>query len=91
MSRPPATAVVTESSSQGALPGQAVLYPAYPNPFNPTVQIRFVLPERMAVRLEVFDILGQRVDVVVNEMLDAGSHAVRLTEPIWRAGSISRV
>ena len=31
----------------------------------------------MAVRLEVFDILGQRLDVVVNEVLDGGSHAVR--------------
>ena len=77
VSRPPATAVSAESSSQGALPGQPILYPPYPNPFNPTVQIRFVLPGRMAVRLEVFDILGQRVDVVVDEVLDAGSHAVR--------------
>ena len=32
---------------------------------------------RMAVQLEVFDILGQRVDVMVNEVLDAGSHTVR--------------
>ena len=77
VSRPPATAVGAESRQEGALPYQAVLYPPYPNPFNPTVQIRFVLPGRMAVRLEVFDILGQRVDVVVNEMLDGGSHAVR--------------
>ena len=77
VSRPPATSVGAESSSQVPLPSQPVLYPPYPNPFNPTVQIRFVLPGRMAVRLEVFDILGQRVDVVVNEALDAGSHAVR--------------
>ena len=77
VSRPPATGVEAESHQERALPGQAVLYPPYPNPFNPTVQIRFVLPGRMAVRLEVFDILGQRVDVVVNEVLDAGSHAVR--------------
>ena len=77
VSRPPATAVEAESHQERALPGQAVLYPPYPNPFNPTVQLRFVLPGRMAVRLEVFDILGQRVDVVVNEVLDVGSHAVR--------------
>ena len=77
VSYPLATAVGAESSSQVPLPSQPVLYPPYPNPFNPTVQIRFVLPGRMAVRLEVFDILGQRVDVVVNEALDAGSHAVR--------------
>ncbi len=77
VSRPPATAVSAESSSQGRRPDRAVLYPPYPNPFNPTVQLRFVLPGRMAVRLEVFDILGQRVGVVVDEVLDGGNHAVR--------------
>ena len=68
------TAVVAESSLQGPLPARAVLYPPYPNPFNSLAHIRFAVPERTVVRLEVFDILGQRVDVVVNEVLDAGSH-----------------
>ena len=77
VSRPPITTKMAVSGPQGPLPSPAVLHPPYPNPFNPTVQIRFVLPGRMAVRLEVFDLLGQRVDVVVNETLDAGSHAVR--------------
>ena len=77
VSRPPGTAK-TAKPRLGPLPDDpAILYPPYPNPFNPTAQIRFVLPGRMAVQLEVFDILGQRVDVVVNEVLDAGSHAVR--------------
>ena len=77
VSRPPATSVAAESRRERVLPSQPVLYPPYPNPFNPTVQLRFVLPGRMAVRLEVFDILGQRVDVMVNEVLDTGSHVVR--------------
>ena len=76
MSRPTGTAKAAKPRL-GSLPGPAVLYPPYPNPFNPTVQIRFVLPGRMAVRLEIFDLLGQRLDVVVDEVLDAGSHAMR--------------
>ena len=68
------TAVVTKSSQKGPLPARAVLYPPYPNPFNPMTQIRFAVPGHTVVRLEVFDILGQRVDVAVNEVLDAGSH-----------------
>ena len=68
------TAVAAGSSTQGPLPTRAVLYPPYPNPFNPMTQIRFAVPGLTMVRLEVFDILGQRVDVVVNEVLDAGSH-----------------
>ena len=76
MSRPTGTAKAAKSRIEPLL-GPAVLYPPYPNPFNPMAQIRFVLPGRMAVRLEIFDLLGQRLDVVVDEVLDAGSHAVR--------------
>ncbi len=77
VSRPPATVVAPESRREGVLPGRAVLHPPYPNPFNPTAQIRFVLGGRTAVRLEVFDILGQRVDALIDEVLESGSHAVR--------------
>ena len=67
-------AVAAGSSTQGPLPARAVLHPPYPNPFNSLAHIRFAVPGRTVVRLEVFDILGQRVDVVVDEVLDAGSH-----------------
>ena len=69
------TALSVGSSPQGPLPAQAVLHPPYPNPFNPMVQIRFSVPGRMAVRVEVFDVLGQRVAVLVDEVLEAGRHA----------------
>jgi hypothetical protein len=48
----------------------------YPNPFNPTTSIRFRLPESGNVRLEVFDVLGKRVAVLVNEHMQAGSYQV---------------
>ena len=67
-------AVAAGSSTQGPLPARAVLHPPYPNPFNSLAHIRFAVPGRTVVRLEVFDILGQRVAVVVNEVLDAGRH-----------------
>ena len=71
---PSGIAVAAGSSPQGPLPARAVLHPPYPNPFNSLAHIRFAVPGRTVVRLEVFDILGQRVAVVVNEVLDAGSH-----------------
>ena len=45
-----------------------------PNPFNPETQIVFDLPEQGQVRLEIFDILGQKVRTVVNEELPVGRY-----------------
>ena len=48
----------------------------YPNPFNPVTTIRYELPVNSNVRLEVFDILGRRVAVLVDGMIEAGVHEV---------------
>ena len=85
VSRPSATAKAAKSRL-GSLPGPPTLYPPYPNPFNPTVQLRFVLPGRMAVRLEVFDILGQRVTSWSTRCWKPEATRCGLTEMIWRVG-----
>ena len=48
----------------------------YPNPFNPTTNIKFTLPETIDVRLEVYNIAGQRVATLVNTQMNAGEHVV---------------
>ncbi|MCH8557193.1 MAG: DUF4397 domain-containing protein [Balneolia bacterium] len=48
----------------------------YPNPFNPTTNITYTLPESGNVTLEVFNLQGQRVAVLVNGTQNAGSHTV---------------
>jgi len=50
----------------------------YPNPFNPTTIIRFSVSvgTRHGVSLQVFDVLGREVALLVNGNLEAGEHAV---------------
>lgn len=52
---------------------------ASPNPFNPTTTIRFSLPTEQAVQLSVYDVLGRRVAVLVNDVRTAGEHTVVLS------------
>jgi hypothetical protein len=60
----------------GALPRRFQLHQNYPNPFNPTTAISFELPVAQNTRLEVFNVLGQRVSVLVDQWLPAGSHTI---------------
>ncbi|MCB2230118.1 T9SS type A sorting domain-containing protein [bacterium] len=46
----------------------------YPNPFNPTTEIQFSLPSSGQVRLEVYNVLGQLTNVLVDRYLSAGSY-----------------
>jgi len=47
-----------------------------PNPFNPVTNIKFAIPASGEVKLEVYNVLGQQVRLLVNENMDAGYHEV---------------
>jgi hypothetical protein len=61
---------------EGALPGQFALGQNFPNPFNPTTDIRFALPSAANARLTVFNVIGQEIAVLTNGMRPAGVHTV---------------
>ncbi|HEV8538402.1 MAG TPA: T9SS type A sorting domain-containing protein [Bacteroidota bacterium] len=48
---------------------------SYPNPFNPTTELRFDIPEKSYVWLKVFDALGREVATLVDEQLQPGAYA----------------
>ena len=54
------------------VPGEFRIYKPYPNPFNSTVEIRYDLPEGRHVRMEVYDIMGELVKVLVDRDESAG-------------------
>ena len=48
----------------------------YPNPFNPTTIISYELPANDMVRLEIYDILGRKIETLLSERQNAGNHSV---------------
>ncbi len=50
------------------------LYPAYPNPFNPSTTVTFDLPQQGKVRVDVFDISGRLVSILANQNYQQGNH-----------------
>jgi len=51
----------------------------YPNPFNPTTKINYTLPKAEKVKIEVFNLLGQRITTLLNKQMPSGSHEVEFT------------
>ena len=58
------------------LPNEFQLYQNYPNPFNPTTTISYFIPNETKVQLVVYDILGNKIAELVNEIKSAGQHKV---------------
>jgi len=48
----------------------------YPNPFNPSTTIKFNIPEQEFVSLKIYDVMGNEVEVLLNEDKQAGSHNI---------------
>lgn len=58
------------------LPTTYALEQNYPNPFNPTTNIKYQIPHDGSVSLNVYNMLGQEVARLVNEVHNAGSYEV---------------
>ena len=69
-------AVVNVATEGNDVPQAYALYPAYPNPFNPTTTLRFDVASAGDVSLTVYDALGRLVDTLVSGHRAAGTHTV---------------
>jgi len=74
----------TGAEDGGMVPGGFSLSQNYPNPFNAVSAIEFSLPEAENAKIEVFNLLGQKVETLIDSRLDAGTHTV-----YWNAGGQS--
>ena len=55
-------------------PGSVELRQNYPNPFNPTTNIVYFIPDNRQIRIGVYNVVGQQVATLVDEVMSAGEH-----------------
>ncbi len=67
-----------EPAHHRSIPAQFALSQNYPNPFNPSTVINYQLPVNSHVTLKLYDLLGQEIKTLVDEMQDAGYQSVEL-------------
>ena len=79
--------LVTSVGGGGSVPGKFDLSQNYPNPFNPTTNIAIELPERAFVTLEVYNVLGQRVGVLLRGQMPEGSFTVPFNASALSSGT----
>ncbi|WP_340105513.1 DNRLRE domain-containing protein [Rhodohalobacter sp. 8-1] len=70
------TAETTSTDIFAERPDRIELHQNYPNPFNPTTTISFSLPEASFAEIAVYDMLGRKLQSVLNERVQAGKHSV---------------
>ena len=81
-SRPLSEMVTSVQRQSTHLPTQFSLDQNYPNPFNPATTMSFVISHQSFVTLKVYDMLGEQVATLVNEVKQPGEYTVR-----WNAAS----
>ena len=59
------------------LPNRFYLFPNYPNPFNNSTTIDFVLPKADRVKLSVYNVLGEQIKTLFDSYLPSGPHTVQ--------------
>ena len=67
-----------ELADQSAIPNEYGISQNYPNPFNPSTKVEVMMKESGSARLDVYNLLGERVLAVLDTDLSAGVHEVSI-------------
>jgi len=83
-SSPVSVTAITGFGHQEELPEKYALEQNYPNPFNPSTVISYSVPRASHVQLEIYDILGRKVAILIDKNQPAGRYKIR-----WEATKVS--
>jgi hypothetical protein len=76
------TRQTTDMENESFMPNKYTLLTCYPNPFNAQTSIKFTMPSANHVKIEIYNVLGQKVETLVDGFMGAGEHTVN-----WNASS----
>lgn len=68
------------------VPSDFVLYDNYPNPFNPVTHISFSLPVQTRAQLSIWNMLGEKVATIVDEVKPAGKYTILFNASEFSSG-----
>lgn len=77
-------AVLTGIDNERSLPEGFALEQNYPNPFNPQTTIEYTIARRIGVKLTVYNILGEEIAILVDEVLNQGVYS-----QLWDASNLT--
>jgi Tfp pilus assembly protein PilX len=72
-----AYSALTSNDELANLPGSFALHPAYPNPFNPSTNLQYDLPEQAQITLTIYNLMGREITQLVNTTQEAGYRSVQ--------------
>jgi hypothetical protein len=70
--------LLTNADNTNKVPEDFYLLQNYPNPFNPSTKIRFAVPEKSNVKINLYDILGSEISVILDEEVNPGVQEIEL-------------
>jgi len=80
------SSIITKVEDDQSIKPQDYNLLAYPNPFNPNTRINFQIPKAGFVSIKIYDILGRKVAVLVEENKSAGVYSVEFNAPQLSSG-----
>jgi len=76
-----------ENTENNSMPNKFSIKQNYPNPFNPSTKIVFAIPTQELVTIKIFDVLGQQVKLLMNEVKNPGNYVVNFDAGKFPSGT----